>query len=450
MSKPVHRAWFESFHDPSERYELDEVVYTARDGGLLQVVHDMDELRKTSAEEWKALFEQRAHKSEWPYGSGVWGKKEWVLPGVDNANVVSMYEGHTNLFWAERYGREIGLEDLWIKLCGNSHTGSFKDLGMTVLVSMVKEMIARGRDIPAVGCASTGDTSAALAAYAAAAGIPAVVFLPRGKISVAQLIQPVANGAIVFALDTDFDGCMEIVKEVAQKDGIYLANSMNSLRVEGQKTVGIEIVQQFDWEMPDWIVIPGGNLGNVSALAKGLDMLVDLGLVANRPRIACAQAENANPLYLSYQRDFEVFEPIHARTTLASAIQIGNPVSWEKAVDALRRYDGIVEQASEAELAEASAHADRTGLFNCPHTGVALAALRKLQKRGVVKPGDRVVVISTAHGLKFVDFKVKYHQMQLEGVVPEHANPPIELPADYGTVRDELMRQIEGRFGRKA
>ncbi|MBW2315765.1 MAG: threonine synthase [Deltaproteobacteria bacterium] len=447
-SKPVHRAWFENFNDPSERYELDEVVYTARDGSLLQVVHDMDELRKTSGEEWKALFEQRVHKSEWPYGSGVWGLKEWVLPEIDNQNVVSMYEGHSNLFWAERYGREIGLEDLWIKLCGNSHTGSFKDLGMTVLVSQVKEMIARGVEIPAVACASTGDTSAALAAYAAAAGIPAAVFLPRGKISVAQLIQPVANGAMVFALDTDFDGCMEIVKEVAQKDGIYLANSMNSLRVEGQKTVGVEIIQQFDWEVPDWIIIPGGNLGNVSALARGLDLLVELGLVTKRPRIVCAQAENANPLYRAYQRDFKVFEPIAARTTLASAIQIGNPVSYEKAVDALRRYDGIVEQASEVELAEACAEADRTGLFNCPHTGVALAALRKLQKRGEVKSSDRVVVISTAHGLKFVDFKLNYHQMQLEGIVSELANPPIELDADYGTVRDELLRQIDTRFGR--
>ncbi|NNL67858.1 MAG: threonine synthase, partial [Myxococcales bacterium] len=397
--------------------------------------------------EWKALFEERAHKTEWPYGSGVWGKKEWVCPEVDNENVVSMYEGHSNLFWAERYGREIGLEDLWLKLCGNSHTGSFKDLGMTVLVSQVKEMISRGVEIPAVACASTGDTSAALAAYAAAAGVPAAVFLPKGKISVAQLIQPVANGAMVFALDTDFDGCMEIVKDVASKDGIYLANSMNSLRVEGQKTVGIEILQQFDWEVPDWIIIPGGNLGNVSALAKGLDMLVDLGLVSGRPRIVCAQAQNANPLYLAYQKDFEVFEPIAARTTLASAIQIGNPVSYEKAVDALRRYDGIVEQASEAELAEVSAEADRTGLFNCPHTGVALAALRKLQKAGTIQSGDRVVVISTAHGLKFVDFKLQYHEMRLEGIVPEHANPPIELAADYATVRDELMRQIDRRFG---
>ena len=296
-----------------------------------------------------------------------------------------------------------------------------------------------------MACASTGDTSAALSAYAAAAGIPAIVFLPRGKISVAQLIQPVANGAIVFALDTDFDGCMEIVKQVAERDGVYLANSMNSLRIEGQKTVGIEIVQQLDWEVPDWIVIPGGNLGNVSALAKGLDMMLDLGLVSRRPRIVCAQAEAANPLYLSFLRDFQVFEPIAARPTLASAIQIGNPVSIEKAIDALRRYDGIVEQATEQEIAESCAHADRTGLFNCPHTGVALAATAKLVDRGVIRPQDRVVVISTAHGLKFVDFKVKYHSMTLEGIASELPNPPIELPARYETVRDEMRRQIDAR-----
>jgi len=444
--KPRYRAWFQSLAHPSERYPLDEVVYTDREGGLLQVVHDMDELKKTKAPQWKEIFEARAHKTQWPYGSGVWGKKEWVLPELESENVVSMYEGHTNLFWAERYGRTLGVEDLWLKLCGNSHTGSFKDLGMTVLVSMVKEMRARGKAIRAVACASTGDTSAALSAYAAAAEIPAIVFLPRGKISLAQLIQPVANGAIVFALDTDFDGCMEIVKKVAEQDGIYLANSMNSLRIEGQKTVGMEIVQQFDWEVPDWIVIPGGNLGNVSALAKGLDMLMDLGLVNRRPRIVCAQAENANPLYRAFQRDFRVFEPIHARPTLASAIQIGNPVSYEKAVDAIRRYDGVVEQASESELAEEAARADRTGLFNCPHTGVALAATRKLVERGTIRPSDRVIVISTAHGLKFVDFKVRYHEMRLEEVEAQVPNPPIELPADYAVVRERMLREIERRF----
>lgn len=441
-----YNAWFQSIHDPSERYEVDEVVYRAKDGALLEVVHDTDALRKTSAEGWKDLFRARNQVNQFPFGSGVWGKKEWVLPNIRDENVVSMFEGHTNLFWAERYGNGLGLEDLWIKQCGNTHTGSFKDLGMTVLVSMVKEMIARGKQVPAVACASTGDTSAALSAYAAAAGIPAVVFLPRGKVSVAQLIQPVANGAIVFALDTDFDGCMEIVQEISQKDGIYLANSMNSLRIEGQKTVGVEIVEQFDWEVPDWIVIPGGNLGNVSALAKGFDLMIDLGLVTKRPRIVCAQAEAANPLYLSYLTGFEVFEPIAARPTIANAIQIGNPVSIEKAISALKRYDGIVEQASEGEIADACAGADRTGLFNCPHTGVALAAMEKLVKSGTIAKSDRVVVLSTAHGLKFVDFKVRYHEMKLEGAGSQFANPPIELPASYGTVRDEMLRQIDQRF----
>ena len=445
--QPVCRAWFESLRDPSERYPLDDIVYTDREGGLLQVVHDLDQLKKTSAEEWKRVFRERSHQNEWPYGSGVWGYKEWVLPEVDDENIVSMYEGHTNLFWADRYGRELGLDDLWIKLCGNSHTGSFKDLGMTVLVSMVKEMIARGKTIPAVACASTGDTSAALAAYAAAAGIPAVVFLPRGKISMAQLIQPVSNGAMVFALETDFDGCMEIVKKVSQRDGVYLANSMNSLRIEGQKTISLEIIQQLDWEVPEWMIIPGGNLGNVSALGKGLDMLLEMGLISRKPRICVAQAQAANPLYLSYLKDFEVVEPIAARKTLASAIQIGNPVSIVKAIDALKRYDGVVEQASEEELAEACAAADRTGLFNCPHTGVALSVTKKLVERGLIRKSDRVVVISTAHGLKFVDFKLRYHKMELEGIISDVPNPPIELAADYETVRDRMLEEIDRRFG---
>jgi threonine synthase len=447
--KGPHRAWFQSIRDSSERYELDEIVFHARDGALLEVVHDMAELKKTPAKEWKKRFKARAHSTKWPSGSGVWGKKEWVLPDIDDDCIVSLYEGNTNLFWADRYGSQLGLADLWIKQCGNTHTGSFKDLGMTVLVSMVNQLMKGGKEIPAVACASTGDTSAALAAYAAAAGIPAIVFLPKGKVSIAQLIQPVANGAIVFALDTDFDGCMEIVKQVAEKDGVYLANSMNSLRIEGQKTVGIEIVQQSDWKMPDWIVIPGGNLGNVSALAKGLDMMLELGLADRKPRIVCAQAEAANPLYLSYKRGFRVYEPIAARPTLATAIQIGNPVSIEKAITALKSYDGIVEQASESEIAESCARADRTGLFNCPHTGVALAALEKLVRRGEIQEKEKVVVISTAHGLKFVEQKVQYHNMELEGIESQLANPPIELPARYETVRDEMLRQIERRAQRQ-
>ena len=390
------------------------------------------------------LFDERYKSTEWPYGSGVWGKKEWVLPQIDNDNIVSLYEGGTNLFWAERFGKLLGLEDLWIKLCGNSHSGSFKDLGMTVLVSQVKQMISEGAPIKAVACASTGDTSAALAVYCAAAEIQSIVLLPKGKISIAQLVQPIANGALVLSLDTDFDGCMRVVQEITRDKTIYLANSMNSLRIEGQKTVGIEIVQQFDWQTPDVIIIPGGNLGNVSALGNGLLMMQNLGLISKLPRIVVAQAEHANPLYRSYLKNFETFKPIHARKTLASAIQIGNPVSAEKAIRILKQFNGIVEQATEQELSDAAALGDTTGMLNCPHTGVALTALIKLLKTGKIDKSERVVVISTAHGLKFTDFKVRYHKETLDFPC-RFANKPIELPPRVDAVKKALQQALKKR-----
>lgn len=436
----TYNSWYECIRGCGRRYSIYEVVYRCEEcGGLLDVEHDMDALSKRSAGEWKRIFDERTRTDEWPCGSGVWGKKEWVCPQIDDENIVSMYEGHTNSFWAKRLGEQTGLSDLWVKLSGNSHTGSFKDLGMTVLVSVVNQMIADKVPIKAIACASTGDTSAALAAYAAAAGIPAIVLLPRGKVSIEQLIQPIANGATVLSLDTDFDGCMQIVQQLTHDPTIYLANSMNSLRMEGQKTVAIEIAQQFDWEVPDWIIIPVGNLGNVSALGKGFLMMKELGLVDKLPRIAGAQTEKANPLYLSYKRDFQHFEPVEAQPTLASAIQIGNPVSYERAVKTLKAFDGVVEQVSEDELANAAACADLTGLYACPHTGVALAALIKLIDQGVIQRDQRVVVISTAHGLKFSRFKVDYHSGQLDSIQAHYANPPIELPADY----DAVVRTIE-------
>jgi threonine synthase len=438
-----YRAHFRCIRGCSGTWPLDQVIYKCPAcGGLLEVAHDIEALRSRSPAAWMKLFEDRFMSTKWPYGSGVWGKKEWVAPHVRDDQVVSMFEGGSNLFWAERYGRQIGVKDLWIKQCGNSHTGSFKDLGMTVLVSTVKQMIADGASIPAIACASTGDTSAALAAYAAAAGIRAVVILPRGKISTAQLVQPVANGATVLAVDTDFDGCMRLVTELALREGIYLANSMNSLRLEGQKTVAIEIVQQLDWEVPDWVVIPGGNLGNVSALGAGFTMMKELGIIERPPRICVAQAAAANPLYRSYRREFADLEPIVAQTTLASAIQIGAPVSWEKAIKVLRDSGGVVEEASEDELAEAAARADLTGTFCCPHTGVALAALEKLIARGEVRASDRVVVISTANGLKFSSFKVGYHRGELAGVTSRLANQPIDLPDDYEAVRGAVLRGL--------
>lgn len=426
-------------------YPLDQVIYRCPAcGDLLEVVHDLEALRARSAGEWRALFAERWRSVEEPWGSGVWGKHEWVAPQLAREHIVSMLEGGTHLTPVPRFAADLGLGDVRVKQCGTSHSGSFKDLGMTVLVSTVAQMIARGRPIRAIACASTGDTSAALAAYAAAAGIRAVVILPRGKISTAQLVQPLAMGALVLAIDTDFDGCMRLVQELAAREGVYLANSMNSLRLEGQKTVAIELAQQLGWTVPDWVVIPGGNLGNVSALGAGFEMLLALGLVDRRPRICVAQAAHAAPLHASYRAGWADLVPVAARTTLASAIQIGNPVSFKKAVRALRAFEGVVEVATEAELADASAHADRDGLFTCPHTGVALAALTKLAARGEVTRDHRVVVISTASGLKFADFKVGYHEATLTAVpAPRHRNTPVDLPADYGAVRDALHRGLD-------
>jgi len=439
-----YRAWFQCINPECKAvYPLNSIIYNCRAcQALLEVQHDMTALRDRSAAAWMKVFGDRYRCNDWPFGSGIWGKKEWVLPEIKDDNIVSLYEGGTNLFWAERFGKVLGLADLWVKLCGNTHSGSFKDLGMTVLVSQVKQMISEGAPIQAVACASTGDTSAALAVYCAAAGIQAIVLLPKGKISTAQLVQPIANGALVLALDTDFDGCMKVVQEITKDETIYLANSMNSLRVEGQKTVGIEIIQQFDWQVPDVMIIPGGNLGNVSALGKGLLLLRDLGVINKLPRIVVAQAERANPLYRAYQRNFESFEPMQAQKTLASAIQIGNPVSYEKAVRVLQQFNGIVEQATEEELANAAALGDKTGMFNCPHTGVALAALIKLVKRGEIDRKEKVVVISTAHGLKFTEFKVRYHEQKMDFPC-QHANAPIELPPRIEAVKEALHQALK-------
>eukprot|EP00887_Chlorella_sp_A99_P004129 scaffold23.g4129.t1 len=398
-----------------EEYSLDEVIYRASDGGLLDVRHDMEALAKYDAAHWKHLFDSRVGTAKWPFGSGVWSKKEWVLPGVSDEDIVSMFEGNSNLFWAERFGRELGMTDLWVKQCGNSHTGSFKDLGMTVLVSQVNRLRKiKPEAVQAVGCASTGDTSAALSAYCAAAGIPSIVFLPADKISLAQLVQPIANGALVLSIDTDFDGCMRLIQDVTAQSPIYLANSMNSLRLEGQKTAAIEILQQFGWQVPDWLVIPGGNLGNVYAFYKGFKMArrvpcpeapsergrrrtaagsgalvrrprrgsADLGLTDRLPRLVVAQAENANPLYLSYQKHFDSFAPVKAQTTFASAIQIGDPVSIDRAVMALRATDGIVAQ-------------------------------------------------------------VAYHSKEIEGLASRYANPPVQVKENLGSVMDAIHAKFK-------
>lgn len=424
-------------------YPLHQVIYSCEaDGELLTVDHDLAALSQISPEEWKNIFDSRYRGRDFPFSSGVWGKKEWVLPEIQNENIITSGEGSTHLYDAKRWATDLGLGGLWIKQCGVSHTGSFKDLGMTVLVSQVKQMIADGVPIQAVACASTGDTSAALASYAAKAGIPSIIFLPANKVSTAQLIQPVSNGAKVLALDTDFDGCMNLVKQLTQEKSIYLANSMNSLRIEGQKTISIEIVQQLGWSVPDWIVIPGGNLGNVSALGMGFQMMKTLGLIDKLPRIALAQAKNASPLYDSFLNGFEHFQPVQAKKTLATAIQIGDPVSVKKAIRILKDFNGVVEVATEEELADSAAEGDLYGLYNDPHTGVALAALKKLLNNRIILKGENVVVVSTANGLKFTEFKVKFHQNEIQSTNPNFVNRVMDCKADFNSIMDTLRKHV--------
>lgn len=440
MSRPLHAAYVCSEACGFEAALTDIVYRCPRCDALLDVAHDLEALRAVAPAEWKRRFEARSGLARGPAASGVWSKQEWVYPQLPVEHIVTLGEGHAPLKALPRMASALGLASLELKECGVSPTGSFKDWGMTVLVSAVRFLRARGAPVRAVACASTGDTSAALSAYCAAAGIPCVVFLPRDKVSLAQLAQPIANGARVLSLDTDFDGCMRLVQEVtaSPEDGLYLANSMNALRIEGQKMVAVELCQQLGWEVPDWVVIPGGNLGNASALGRGFELLHTLGLISRRPRIAVAQAERANPLARAFRGGFRELLPMAAGPTLASAIRIGHPVSFGRAVRTLQAFDGVVEDATESELAEAAARADREGTFTCPHTGVALAAVQKLAARGVIARGAQVVVVSTAHGLKFTDFKVGYHRRTLPEVDSAQANPPLELPAEGRAVREAL------------
>lgn len=440
---PRFSAWFRCFGDCGERYPLTEVILRCRRcGGLLDVEHDRDVWRSRDAATWRTLLDTRTMSARWPDPSGVWAQREWVLPELTSDDIVTLGEGRTPLVPMPRLGAELGTESLYIKQCGHNPTGSFKDLGMTALVSMVQALRRRGVSIPAIACASTGDTSAALAAYAARAGVPAIVFLPAGQLSDEQLTQPLSHFAITCALDTDFDGCMRLVAEFCTRRGVYLANSMNPLRIEGQKTLSVEICQQLGWQAPDWVVVPGGNLGHVTAIGKGFDLLRTIGIIDKLPRLCVAQAAAASPLYDAFKSDWQ-FTSVRAQPTQASAIRIGDPVNVHKAISLLRREGGVVERATEEEITEAWVLGDRHGLYVDPHTGVALSALRKLAQQSLVRPTDRVVVVSTAHGLKFGAMKRHHHQAPTADAASTRTrNPPLTLPAELAALEAALAPVI--------
>lgn len=420
-------------------YPLSAPVYACTTcGGLLEVAHPEALLGSRTPDSWKSLFSSRMAGAPGPDGSGVWRYHEWVLPDLPREHIVTLGEGATPLVEVPRLGDAWGVR-LLIKQCGHTQTGSFKDLGMTVLVSQVSHLRRMGQNIRAVVCASTGDTSAALAAYGAAADLRTLVLLPRGKITAAQLVQPLAHGARVLAIDTDFDGCMAYVQRLVQDEGVYLANSKNSLRIEGQKTVALEIAQGLGWQAPDWVAIPGGNLGNISALGQGFSMAKSAGLLTQVPRLLCAQAEQANPLYRSFKKGYAALEALTAGETQASAIRIGNPVSFSKAVAALQAAQGVVESVSEAVLTQVAREADACGLYVCPHTAVALAAVQRARQDGTLQAGATVVVVSTAHGLKFTEFKTAQTADRVAGVTLGSVSAPVELPDDYDAVRKAAL-----------
>ena len=406
-------------------------------GGLVDVQHDLDALAARPAAAWRALLDARAASVAAADRSGVWAHREWVMPGLAVEDVVTLGEGRAPLDDVPALASRYGVSRLLVKQCGTSATGSFKDLGMTVLVSMAAAMKKRGRDVRALVCASTGDTSAALAAYGARAGLPVVVLLPAGKVSTAQLVQPIAHGARVLELDGDFDACMGVVAALARRPGIFLANSKNPLRLEGQKTVAFEIARELGWRVPDYVLVPSGNLGNVAALYSGFATLHRLGLVDRLPRLVACQVDAANPLFVSSATSFTSLSPQTARDTHASAIRIGAPVSFPRAKKALQATNGVVTSVSEAALLDAAARGDRAGLFVDPHTAVALASVAQLPDRAAAT----CVVVSTAHGLKFADQKTRFHEgstvlgdLPLPDDVRALRNPPARLPASVDAV----------------
>lgn len=367
--------------------------------------------------------------------SGVWRFRELILPLPVSAQgrVVLRPEGNTNLYDLPSVAEWVGLDRLLLKHEGENPTGSFKDRGMTVGMTVARLLGAH-----AVACASTGNTAASMASYAALAGMRAIVFIPEGKIAFGKLSQALAFGALTIQIGGDFDAAMKLVEQLCLDRGIYLLNSVNPFRIEGQKAIGFEILQDLGWEVPDWIVLPGGNLGNCSALAKGLLELRALGLIPRVPRIAVIQAEGADPFYRLYRQGGQL-QPVQAET-LATAIRIGDPVSWRKALRGVIASDGLVEEVSDAEILEAKARVDRAGIGAEPASCATVAGIRKLRACGTIGREERVVGILTGHVLKDPDTTMGYHRGTLPDYVPSMPNAPVRLEASEDP--ESLLRSI--------
>jgi len=419
-------------------YPTAQVRYVCDCGGLLDVSHDLEALRH---EVNRHLFDGRLEGAPTPHvaptiNSGVWRYRELILPVTADA-IVSRPEGNTPLYNHPRLSSWVGLDTLYLKHEGENPTGSFKDRGMTVGVTQARLLGSR-----AVACASTGNTSASLAAYAALADIPSIVFIPAGKIAAGKLAQALAYGARTLQVAGDFDAAMRLVRQVCDDLNVYLLNSLNPFRLEGQKSIVFEIVQGFLWGPPDWIVLPAGNLGNTAAFGKALYELSQLGLIDRVPRVAAVQAAGANPFFQSFHGGFRERVTVQAET-VATAIRIGAPVSYERAIRTMGWTDGLVTQVSDAEIMDAKAIVDGVGIGCEPASAAAVAGTRKLVAEGTIRPDQTVVAVLTGNLLKDPMATVAYHTDEWPDAA--YANRPLSVAAEMDAVRSVIEETLNAR-----
>jgi threonine synthase len=411
-------------------------------GDLLEITDPAWQIPHANPESLKALWRERRVLS-WPVDvSGVWRFRELLPAPASLERIVSLREGNTPLYELPRSSRSTGVERLYAKHQGMNPTGSFKDAGMTVATTFARQA---GYDW--VACASTGNTSASMAAYAARAGMRSLVLVPEGKISWSKLSQALDYGALTCQLRTDFDGCLNLLQQLVKRAPVYQLNSINPFRIEGQKTVALELIEQLDWEPPDHIIVPGGNLGNSSAIGKALIEMHSLGLISRLPKLSVIQAEGANALLRTLREaDGKRLVSVQPETR-ATAIRIGNPASWKKAIKILRTTEGACEQVTEAEIAMAKAEIGADGIGCEPASAVTLAGLKRLLRQGFVKTNETVVLILTGNLLKDPDYTIEFHRGEIPGKESEtekkelesFRHPPVVLDASLDAVIQALQ-----------
>ena len=405
-------------------YALEDDRVACDCGGLLDVVHDIGLATERGADAWKRLFaDRRANPASAGDRSGVWRFRELVLPTLGPAELVTRGEGNTRLYGPElsrKANAWMGTENVSFKHEGENPTGSFKDRGMTAAMSWAKK-----RGAKTVVCASTGNTSAAVASYGSLAGIPAVILISEKGTALGKVAQSLAYGAKAVMIRGDFDTALRLVMQARDRLGLTVMNSINPIRLEGQKTIIWEALEQLGWDPPDWFVVPGGNLGNAAAFGKALREAVDLGFISRMPRLAIVQAEGANPFYQASQDGWK--RRAMKADTLATAIKIGDPVNFDKAVRSVRWTNGIVSQVVEQEFMDAKAAVDSDGVGAEPASCVTAAGIRKLVREGVIGRTDRVVAVLTGNFLKDPDATMDYHGGTLAGIVSTMGNAPVVI-----------------------